>query len=307
MAELASAAPRRSARARRRRVRPGGDAAGRAGGRASAGSSCGWSRCRRGRIRPSWSRASGAEAFATLLEGALSVPEFEVRRVLAGADLDTPAGRDRALERGAPADRAASRANPATRDELVRYVVGPARRARASTSDPARRARPQPRRARPAPRERAPRRRPGSDRRAPTVDAVAIARSARSSRMCVASGELGRRVPRAARRRPLLLGRRSGACATTCSRHFDDPLAGLPEDDPALAALVTEVVACGRGAAGAPESVLRLSLLQLELRRVERGLRHAAADGRLRRARASLRRQREGLRREIDELMGQTA
>src|ERR671919_1962937 len=40
----------------------------------------------------------GADAFTRLLERAISVPEFQTRRVLADADLSTPHGRDRALE-----------------------------------------------------------------------------------------------------------------------------------------------------------------------------------------------------------------
>jgi hypothetical protein len=85
--------------------------------------------------------------------------------------------------------------------------------------------------------------------------------------------------------------------------HFEDPLAELPDDE-ALAGLITQVVFLADDQP-ATESVLRLTFLQLELRRTERRLRHAAesADYDIQRA---LWPQREGLRREIDELMGQT-
>jgi len=85
---------------------------------------------------------------------------------------------------------------------------------------------------------------------------------------------------------------------------FEDPLAALPEDDDALAGLITQVAFLAE-AQPATESVLRLTWLQLELRRTERRLRQAAqtADYDIQRA---LWPQREGLRREIDELMGQT-
>jgi hypothetical protein len=85
--------------------------------------------------------------------------------------------------------------------------------------------------------------------------------------------------------------------------HFEDPLAGLPDDE-ALSGLITQVAFMADDQP-ASESVLRLTFLQLELRRTERRLRQAAqtADYDIQRA---LWPQREGLRREIDELMGQT-
>jgi hypothetical protein len=86
--------------------------------------------------------------------------------------------------------------------------------------------------------------------------------------------------------------------------HFDDPLADLPEDDPALAALVTDVVMRGEEEHASGEA-LRLTFLQLELQRVKRQLRHAERDGDLGAQRA-LWPVRESVRVQIDELMGQT-
>ena len=86
--------------------------------------------------------------------------------------------------------------------------------------------------------------------------------------------------------------------------HFDDPLAELPEDDPALAAAVTDVVMRGEEEHASGEA-LRLTFLQLELQRVKRQLRHAERDGDLERQR-ELWPVRESVRVQIDELMGQT-
>ena len=52
--------------------------------------------------------------------------------------------------------------------------------------------------------------------------------------------------------------------------HFDDPLVALPEDDPALGALVTDVALAAQERPPTDELVLRMSILQLEQRRIER-------------------------------------
>ncbi len=98
--------------------------------------------------------AGGAEAFAKLLDGALAMIQFQVRRVLADADLGTPTGRDRALEE-ARGLIAATPERTAMRDELVREVADrldvPAEYVRTSEPRPACAARSRPR-SRPAPR-----------------------------------------------------------------------------------------------------------------------------------------------------------
>jgi hypothetical protein len=121
--------------------------------------------------------------------------------------------------------------------------------------------------------------------------------------MCLAQGETGRRY---------LDGLHDDHFSSQPLRrvrdhlrtHFADPLDALPDDDPALAALITQVVFLAEEQP-ASESVLRLTWLQLELRRTERRLRHAAESADYDSQRA-LWPEREGLRREIDELMGQT-
>jgi hypothetical protein len=86
--------------------------------------------------------------------------------------------------------------------------------------------------------------------------------------------------------------------------HFGNPLDSLPADNPALSAQITGVVMLAEEAS-ASEEVLQVSFLQLELRRVQRAIGHAAQDGDLERQRA-LWPTREQLRARIDDLMGQT-
>jgi DNA primase len=239
----------------------------------------------------------GADAFMELLQGAISVPQFEVKRALAAADLATPGGRDDALSAVVPVIRSLPRGS-ATYDALVRYVSdkldADPKYLETLLSAP-----------------RAPemsQRIPDSGTvgvphtsRLPSIEAAASAERAFLA-MCLAHGQAGRKYldglhddhfssPPLRRVRDHLVA------------HFDDPLAGLPDDE-ALAGLITQVVFSADDQP-ATESVLRLTFLQLELRRTERRLRHAteSADYDIQRA---LWPQREGLRREIDELMGQT-
>jgi hypothetical protein len=87
--------------------------------------------------------------------------------------------------------------------------------------------------------------------------------------------------------------------------HWDDPLTGLPDEDPMLSALIKDVV-MRADETHVSDDVLRLDFLQLELRRVERGLRHAEQGGDFEAQRA-LAPERQGLKAQIDELMGATA
>ena len=86
--------------------------------------------------------------------------------------------------------------------------------------------------------------------------------------------------------------------------HFDAPLAGLEGEEPTLAALVTDVVALA-DEEPSTDPVLRLSFFQLELRRIERALRHAERAGDFERQR-ELWEEREGVRGGISEVMGET-
>ena len=185
----------------------------------------------------------GADAFTKRLDAALPMIQFQIRRVLADAELGTPTGRDKALEE-ARSLIAATPERTAMRDELVREVADrldvPAEYVRAAPSGVGRA--PAQRFDRPA----------GSASVLPTgasAGEVAFRAEREFLARCLASGDLGREY----------LSRPSAdqlsSEATQRARehlvaHFDDPLAALPEDEPALAALVTDVALAGAGAAG---------------------------------------------------------
>ena len=233
----------------------------------------------------------GPGAFTGLLDGALSVPEFQARRVLANADLGTPRGRDKALDEVRPIV-AGVPANTATRDALVRFVAdrlavpdhylmtqGSAPLARSEAQAQAKVAAQRPR-----------------------LDE--IARSERTFlAMCVSTGEVGRDyVERLTEGHfsfePL---RRVRAHLLA---HWANPLADLPSDDPALVALIKEVVMRADDEEVTAEA-LRLDFLKLDRWRVERALRHAEQEGDFE-AQRSLSRERQVLIEKFDELMGLT-
>jgi DNA primase len=233
----------------------------------------------------------GIDAFAALLERAISVPEFQTRRVLADADLSTPHGRDRALQTLRPILGSVRR--PATRNELVSYVSDrldvPASNV---VTELAERGGPVT-----VQQEAEP---------APAFTALdAVARAERSFlAMCVSRGELGHRY---------LLRMTDDHLTSAPLRearewlkaHFDAPLVGLESQEPTLAALVTDVVDLA-DEEPSTDAVLRLSFFQLELRRIERALRHAEREGDFERQR-KLWEEREGVRSGISEVMGETA
>jgi DNA primase len=243
--------------------------------------------------------AGGVEAFTRLLDRAISVPEFQTRRLLAEADLGTPHGRDRALDALRPVLAGVRR--PATRDHLVRYVAdkldvpAPSLVTELATARPA---------APPAPAQQLPAD-PGPVAPPATAALDAVARAERSFlAMCVGRGDLGHRY---------LLRLTDDHLTSAPLReardwlkaHFDSPLAELESEEPTLAAIVTDVVALG-DEEPSNDPVLRLSFFQLELRRIERALRHAerAGDFDLQRR---LFEEREGVRGGIAEVMGETA
>jgi hypothetical protein len=88
--------------------------------------------------------------------------------------------------------------------------------------------------------------------------------------------------------------------------HKGDPLAGLDPDDNSLASAVMEIIQLADEGGEVAEQALRLSYLQLELRRVERDLRTAEQRSDFERQR-HLWSERESVRGEISDLMGQTA
>ena len=145
--------------------------------------------------------------------------------------------------------------------------------------------------------------RDGAPRRAPTASIDVLVRAERTFlAMCLAQGEVGREYLRKAGDSHLS----SEALRRVRDHlldHFDDPLAQLPDDDPAIVATITGVVMLADEEPSS-EPALRLGFQQLELRRIERDLRHAEKDDDFDRQR-QLWSERETVRQGISHLMGE--
>jgi DNA primase len=245
--------------------------------------------------------AGEADSFRERLDRALPMMQFQVRRVLADADLDSPDGRDRALEEAARLIAEHTTEGSAMRDELVREVADrldvPAHRVRTAFASSAQR---------PAARAAASRRDPGPAFPAgASAGEVAFRAEREFLARCLASNALGRSYLSLPSDDQLSSDATRRARAHLAA-HFDDPLAGLPEDEPALAALVTDVALAAQEQPASPEAVLRMSILQLEKRRIEREIRRAAHEGDHARQ-SELAAAEQRVRGELDAVMGQTA
>jgi DNA primase len=232
----------------------------------------------------------GADAFRRLLDSALNVWSFQLSHLFDGSDLSSAQGRDRALRPSLEIMRDAPLVyrQDLIRDAASRLGIDPrvierelATAARAPESAAG---------ARPAP------------------PMPPISQAERAERvflsLCLGNGAFGteyleRSTPehfstdlmRRARRHLLT--------------HPGDPLAGVPTEDSAFTSAVMEIVQLADEGVVA-EQALRLSYLQLELRRLERDLRTAEQRSDFERQR-HLWGERESVRGEISELMGQTA
>ena len=229
--------------------------------------------------------SEGREGFAERLNRSLSVPEYQVRSALADTDTSTPGGRDEALARIGPLV-SATPYKSATREALVRYVANtldvPVDYVIAQLTSPTR-----------TDANLGSRQGP----RLPEVEAdVRVERKFLS--MCVAEPSLG----------PEYLARIGDEQLSSpglrrvrdwLRERFEDPLDGLPADDPSFSALVTQVV---MGANEEPSSrdVLELSYLRLDIRRLERAIQHSEPS-----AQPPLAQEREQVRARIEELMGE--
>ena len=241
--------------------------------------------------------SAGPEGFVGRMERSVPMIEFQVRRVLADADLNTPSGRDKALGEARKLISAVPE-RTATRDALVREAADrldvPVDYVLAAPAP----VRPQPvySGSDPGPEQPPPAAAPSG-----FGDASVAAERAYLS-MCLASGALGRdyleRLSEEHLSSPALRSARAHLVAS-----FDDPLAGLSEDDPATAAVVTGVAMAAQEQGEATEPALRMSFLQLELRRIEREMRRVDDDTR----RMQLAGARQQVRRDMDQVMGQTA
>ena len=242
----------------------------------------------------------GSQAFLERLDEAVPMIQFQVRRVLADADLDTPVGRDQGLEKAARLIAEHTTEGSAMRDELVREGADrldvPEEYVRSAL------ARPRSARSGAPPDQAAPG--PVLPARA-SAGEVALRAEREFLSRCLASGDLGRgyiSVPQ---------DEQFSTDATRRARkhlavHFDDPLAGLSEDEPTLAALVTDVALAAQEGSPSPEAVLQMSILQLEKRRIEREIRRAAQEGDHTRQ-SELAKAEQQVRGELDSVMGQTA
>jgi DNA primase len=234
----------------------------------------------------------GNDAMNALLERARGMIEFQVHRVLADADLDTPAGRDRALEKARSLIADVPESSVALRDELVRTVADrldlPTNLVTAEV-----------------PRSRGHGRPVLQAPPARSAGAIALAPEEHFLATCLASEEAGHR--QLVEMSPDVF---SSQLMQQAREHlvasFHDPLAGLEDRDPGLGQLVAAVVARADGMEPASEPNLRLSFLQLEQRRIDRELRRASeAADRPRQDELSVARQ--DVRREMDAVMGQMA
>src|SRR5947209_2875592 len=235
--------------------------------------------------------SDGPQAFSALLDGALSVPEFEVRRILKQADLTTTRGRDRALAAVLPVVGSVP-PNTATRDDLESYVSNrlnlPPENVHvllATGRPPELRVR---RAAAPEPQD-------------------ALGPLARPERtllaMCVARPDPGREYLERLEPDHFSSGQLRRVRDHLVA-HWGDPLAALPEDDAALSASIKDVVMRADQEEVTP-TALRLTFLQLEQRRIEQRLRQAEQQGDEETQR-SLAPARQSVRAQIDELMGLT-
>jgi len=236
--------------------------------------------------------SGGADSFGALLDGSIAMIQFQVRRLLADADLDTPGGRDTALEK---ARGLIDAAQPAMRQQLIRELadrldVPESSVTLALEADAAPRFTRAPKPALPA---------------GASAGEVAFRAEREFLARCLASGELGRGYLARPTDEQLSSDATRGARSHLVS-HFDDPLADLSVDEPALAALVTDVALAAQEQPPTAEAVLRMSILQLEKRRLEREIRRAAQDGDHSRQ-SELAAAEQRVRGELDEVMGQTA
>jgi DNA primase len=235
----------------------------------------------------------GAEAFESLLERAVTVQEFEVGRRLAAVDPGDRVAVDRAVVDMREILHSVD-ANSVLRDHLVRIAADkldvPPDNLHAMLESSAQ----------PVAAQRGTASGNGVGASAPEVDQVAAIERTFLA-MCMGDPTNGRQYLER-----LEEDHFSSAALRRARDHlverFEDPLGSLPQDDPSLAALITDVVMRGSEEYRSPD-VLRLTFLQLEYQRVKRQLWHAERDRDLGRQR-ELWPVRESIKLQIDELMG---
>jgi DNA primase len=215
--------------------------------------------------------AGGLDRFGELIEGAIDLPSFRVRTALGRGDLGSVAGRERTLAEVAPV--LAAMGEVVGRDELVREVADRLDTDPSLVSE----------RVRNAPRESAgDATARGNGAKGPRPQDVARSLTPRETRerallaMCIAEPKLGR---------PFIEGltgehvSESGVPALRWLReHLEDPMSGLPREDEALTALVTELVMSSERVP-ASEGAMQLNFDLLEQQRLEDSISAAQSAG----------------------------
>jgi DNA primase len=218
--------------------------------------------------------AGEADSFRRRLDRVLPMTQFQLRRVLADADRETPTGIDRALKEAARLIDEHTTEGSMMRDELVREAADhlnlPPERVRAGFGSS--------RRSAPAAAIESRRELPPAFPAGASAGDVAFGTELEFLVRCLASGDLGRRYLCEPTDDQLTSDVTRRARAHLAGQ-FDDPLANLPEDEPALTNLVLRVVHTAAEQRPSEENVLRMSILQLERRRLEREIRDAERVG----------------------------
>jgi DNA primase len=216
-------------------------------------------------------QAGGLDRFHELVEGAIDLPSFRVRTALGRGDLGSVAGRERTLAEVAPV--LAAMGEVVGRDELIREVAD---RLDTDPSLVSERVRAAPREGSAGPTAAG----NGAKGSAPQVAKPPLTPRETRERallsMCIADPKAGR---------PFIEGltdehlSESGRPALRwLSEHLDDPMAGLPRDDEALTALITELV-MNSERVPASEGAMQLNFDLLEQQRLEDSITAAQSAG----------------------------
>jgi DNA primase len=217
----------------------------------------------------------GEERFRRLLADALELPVFHARAILADADLETPTGRDRALDEVVPVLRAMG--ETITRQELVseiadRLDTDPALIGRRLAAAGPAAAGPRP--APPPPATGVEEPSPPPPGRRPTVEER---REASFLAMCIARPERGGDyIARIGEEH--LVGEHARSALPWLKGHLDAPLEGLPREDERLFTVISRLSMLAEREP-VEESALELSWLMIERGRIDREISRRRREG----------------------------
>ncbi|MSO41626.1 MAG: DNA primase [Solirubrobacterales bacterium] len=202
----------------------------------------------------------GPEEFDAALAAAVDLPTFQVRTALDRADLDSVAGRERALGEVAPVLAAMGAA--LGRDELVRVVADRLDTDSSLVTERIRSVRPGDGEGEG---ERTEERGPAE----PEARALLTPRELRERallQMCMKDPERGRAYVQ--RLQPEHLSALGGRVLAWLQDHLDDPMVGLPRDDQELVSLVTRLVMDSEREPALAEA-MEINFMLLEQQRLE--------------------------------------